>query len=249
MKVHEIPIGSMLIIGECGDRDIIWRKISDQQDLIADKRVGVLEFDQVEFENKSRARREHGNNFFPHSNIFQWLNATEQDHWYRQQHEFDEAPYYTGSPGFLSGFMSAELAALVERSITVAVPLGSRKQFGREYQMKCRVCLPAATEVGLTDPELEVEGAAIPEIRNMLREYGRNGSMMTRTGVRDAAHILAYYGMSCETISAARSYDIRPMIRLKADTELIQIDDQQTYYCIQTDTENFQNEFLKIIAI
>lgn len=244
MTIKEVPIGGRIVIGSYMGQDLVWRKVSDQQDLISETAPRVACFDQSEYRNSNRSRARRGNNFFPQSNIFQWLNAAGND-WYHPTHEYDERPYYGLDSGLLTEFMKAELDALEDREITIVVPLGSRKQFGHRYVMSCKVCLPSASEIGFNDDEMADEGINLPAIREMADTAIRGMSMLTRSGINDAGHVLQYNYHACCTISAAQASEIHPMIRLKEDTELIEHDG---ILCIQTIDDHFQDEFLKILT-
>lgn len=219
MRVKDAEVGTQLILGTFNDGDIVWTKVSDDCDFVSESSVGLFEFDIDEYDSPSRARRRFGNCFFPHSNIFQWLNATGAN-WFRPLHEFDISPRYDYRDGFLSGFEPGERALLVDRDITVAVPLGSKKEFGKTYDLTCKVCLPAATEIGYVDPDLAVEGAMLPELRRIVNRDLYNGSTMTRTGITDGGHIISYVHGSASAVPANRRWAVRPMIRVHGDTEI-----------------------------
>lgn len=223
MKVKDAPVGTVIAFGSTRDTDITWTKVSYGNDFISDSSLAYVQFDVPEFSNQSRARRSSGNNFYPHSNIAQWLNA-EGEGWYRAQHAHDEEPYYSLNEGFLSRFDPDEIAALDEREITVAVPLGSRKEFGKTYTHKCKVWLPSAVDFGCGGDELGAEGAATPAFREAVLKWDNYSTVMTRSGIKDGGHIaginLRNSSISMVSIRAYRNLLIHPMIRLKADTEI-----------------------------
>jgi hypothetical protein len=59
--------------------------------LVTDCAIKVASFDAAEPDNPDKAIKEFGNNFYPLSNIHQWLNTNETD-WYKPAHEFDAPP-------------------------------------------------------------------------------------------------------------------------------------------------------------
>ena len=247
MLVSEAPIGTKIMFG-ClygDDEDIVWRKVSDSGDFIAETNCGYIQFDAREPESVSRARRESGNNFFPDSNILQWLNATGKG-WFEKKHEQDREPNYHFLDGFLSCFTEQELGVIEDREITVAVPLGSRKAHGKTCRITCRVCLPSASEVGYHDEDLQVEGQELPEIARFLSE-NRYPRMMTRTGVRDAGHIMAYVTNSLEPVRAAHSGTVHPMIRLKGDTVISDAVDAGGVRYLTGMSDTFINKFFNVI--
>ena len=242
MKIGELPIGAELSMGYNEvEQELIWVKVSDQNDFVAKTRVGRKAFDAAEYQNTSRQRRTSGNAFVPHSNIFQWLN-TAGDNWYQAQHEYDSTPSYYRQCGFLSNFNKAERDAMIPREITVAVPLGSRKEFGKTYSLTCKVCLPAASEIaGQEDEALGVEGAKIPGLETILADY-----TMTRTGVGDGAHIAAWldYMGSFEKVRARESVPIHPMIRLNGEVDVENNGGVNTI-----EDKDFDARFMEIISI
>ena len=244
MRIGELPVGARLIYGTYDDDDIRWIKVSESSDFLAETRTGVLQYDNIEGTNASRARRRFGNNFFPQSNIAQWLNAEGTD-WFRNTHEHDSAPNFYHFPGFLNSFTQKELESIEDREITVAVPLGSRKEFGRTYKARMKVCLPSASEVGMEDEDLACEGETLPEIGNYLSGV-RNESMMTRTGVKEGGHIISYFGLTPDAVVSYRPWGIHPMIRIKPDTEISEAPDHSGCFYVP-DTE-FINKFLEILS-
>lgn len=59
--------------------------------LVTDCAVKFASIDAAEPDNPDEMVKEFGNNFYPLSNIHQWLNSNEVD-WYRPAHEFDGPP-------------------------------------------------------------------------------------------------------------------------------------------------------------
>lgn len=248
MKLKDAPIGTRLVFGTMRDGDIIWRKVSENQDFFSETECGRKAFDTAEYRSNSRARRNHGNNFFPQSNIMQWLNS-KGENWFHITHPDDNEPTYSCEMGFLSSFSEAELSAIVNRDISIAVPLGSRKEFGKEYSMSCAVCLPSASEAGfrLDEGQDDIEGDYLPEI-TVLRRDASYISMMTRTWTTDAGHILAYDQWEFIRSRANRLLGVHPMIRLIDDLEITdQPDDSGVRYVVQ-DNSQFILDFFNILS-
>jgi hypothetical protein len=59
--------------------------------LVTDCAIKLASFDASEPANPEESKKESGNNFYPFSNIHQWLNAG-QDDWYVPAHDFDAPP-------------------------------------------------------------------------------------------------------------------------------------------------------------
>ena len=244
MKVSDLRIGAKVVLGSCYGSDIVWCKVSDNCDFISQRRVCRICFDGAEHRSDSRARRSHGNGFYPDSNIHQWLNAAGLD-WYRKSHEFDESPYYRNEPGFLTEFSSAERDALVPMELTVAVPLGSRKKYGRTFNMSALVTLPSASQCGYGETEILCEGSELPEISNVLNGWN---ATLTRTGVKDGGHVVRSGSGWVDIICADDSSDIYPFIRINPETVINDTPDMDgVYWTNLADTESAE-AFLSFIS-
>ena len=160
--------------------------------LVADCAVKLAAIDAAEPDNPDEARRQFGNNFYPLSNIHQWLNSSQRD-WYRPAHEFDappiaenldhgrldffEVPYYSeeekyagdysfkDDPGFLTWFS----AQFVESIHEVEVPCHLDPKPGEihhgppePYKLKAKAFLLSVAELGFEDVQPVVEGFRFP---------------------------------------------------------------------------------------
>lgn len=242
MLIGEAPLGTRVCFGEYREREIPWIKVTEACDLFTARSVERLSFDSLEERSDSRERRRHGNNFFPHSNVFQWLNASGSA-WWKPAHETDEMPYYYNIDGFLTGFTDHECSQIDTRMITVAVPLGNRKQYGRAFVVPCRVCLPSASELGVVieNSGLSVEGDSF-----------LNGpyfdTTMTRSGVSDAGHIIIGTGGAYRIELPCRSFPVRPMIRLNRNTLFSDTPDNDGFHhIIHQHDEAFMRRFIDIL--
>lgn len=224
MTIGEAPVGTKIYLGSWKDTDFIWRKVSEDNDFLCEQGTGYRQFDNDEPANSNRNRRTGGNNFFPVSNIQQWLNSTETN-WYHPLHEFDTGYVGYNDQGFLHDFNPEELDCLMDRTIKVAVPLGSRKEHGKVVEMACKVCLPSEMEVlGHCQEEAnEVEGVHLPEIMNVINEnFGRYITVMTRTAIENSCKVRAFYCGNPYVEKASNNIIPVPMIRLKGDIPLME---------------------------
>ena len=218
MKVGDLPVGAHILLGAADDRDLEWVKVTTDSRFFLISCIAKKMFDAREHNSQSAIRRSCGNNFYPHSNIHQWLNGRGSE-WFTETHPEDERTFGYFSAGFLTEFMPDELDAMADQEIVVAVPVGSRKQFGRKYTITAKVWLPSASEFGYEDPDVSCEGEPIEALIDLAGAYPGIG-IMTRTGVRDGGHVIHYSGLSPLTAMARIRSNIRPMICLKQNTEV-----------------------------
>ena len=223
MNIASIPVGSLVWFGGLDDEDLSWRKVTPENDLIC-LRHAYRCFDMREPDNKNGSRRNHGNNFYPHSNIRLWLNS-DSDFWYAPQHDADNGPvkhpWYRGSAvaGFLSGFSSEERAAIIPRAITVGIPRGSRGDYKAPVQLEDLVTLPSVSEFGFDSPFEDCdEGDAIPNLREYAGTY--RTSIMTRTGSsRSTCSVVCASDLTTLEVYCTNNTELCPMLRLNPDTE------------------------------
>lgn len=246
MLVSEAPIGTELVLGTTQNEEIVWLKVSDQSDFITKRAIGYYSFDANEYQSTSRARRNHGNNFFPQSNIYKWLNSDDSN-WFEPTHEFDVSPNYHNACGFLSNLDGVEKSILMDREISVLTPLGSRKEFGRVSSLVCKVCLPAINEIYRNDDEaLKAEGAYLPATEALIPGLNYSAAIMTRTGTQDAGHIYALgrYGL-VSVFGASDNLCVYPMIRINPETEITSIEGSPSF-CIAKGLVE-QSDFLNLL--
>lgn len=125
-------------------------------------------FDAEEPSNSNSDRQKYGNNRYSVSNLDQWLNKNAAANaWYIAAHATDQSPnsstvvsantQYANRPGFLNGFTTDEINAILSTTIRVVKPSVD----GGSYEdIQCKVFLPSATEVGLSNENNIVEGSA-----------------------------------------------------------------------------------------
>jgi hypothetical protein len=160
--------------------------------LITDCAIKLASLDAAEPDNPDKGKKEFGNNYYPLSNIHQWLNSDQAD-WYRPSHEFDapptvenidqgrldfyESPFYSeeakflgdysykSSPGFLT-FFSREF---IESICEVDVPCYKEPAPGQivhgppdPFMLRTKVFLPSAPEMGFEKTKTGTEGFRFP---------------------------------------------------------------------------------------
>lgn len=227
MVVSEMRVGGRLVFGSYGKSDdditdIVWTKVSQNNDFMASDSVVSMQFDQKERMSSNGARRDSGNNFFLQSNVFGFLNANEID-WWVATHAADEAPY-ENIPGFLYQFNEWELACLEPREITVRVPPGSKREFGESVRIQCKVSLPAISELMNTHDTYPDEGERFEALPDFLTAATRTSDH------RSASAIVCYqHDRGAFIKSACNLCKIYPVIRLRGDMPLL-YDDPQLYY-------------------
>lgn len=119
-------IGDQLVCRK-GGTELVWDVIGIDHDTPTDKTkthsltlqlhqpYTYLAFDAPETDNPNTDRASNGSNYWRQSSIRQWLNADgAADTWWTAQHEYDIAPSYAYSAGFLSGMDEDFLAVVGE---------------------------------------------------------------------------------------------------------------------------------------
>lgn len=125
-------------------------------------------FDAKEPSNSNSDRQNYGNNRYSLSNLDQWLNKNAAANaWYSATHAADQSPNsssvvyantpYASRPGFLNGFTTDEINAILSTTIRVVKPSVD----GGSYEdIQRKVFLPSTTEVGLSNENSIAEGSA-----------------------------------------------------------------------------------------
>lgn len=125
-------------------------------------------FDAKEPSNSNSDRQNYGNNRYSLSNLDQWLNKNAAANaWYTAAHTTDQSPnsssvvyantQYANRPGFLNGFTTDEINAILSTTIRVVKPSVD----GGSYEdIQRKVFLPSTTEVGLSNENSIAEGSA-----------------------------------------------------------------------------------------
>lgn len=242
MFIRDIPLGGKLALGRIDENDIVWIKVSEWNDFIAQTRVAHVCYDYREPLNPSRPRRARGNNYYPHSNINQWLNSDGTSELV-QLHPFDSMPYrWNGNRGFMKAFNEKEFAMLQPMEVIGEIPMGSKKEFkSKTYSMTCKVRLPAMSEL---DPQStdHTEGSLFDGALDAIRHAypGYYGTIMTRTGGKDGGYIRtinalgASFDEPCTDIHA-----VHPVIRLDPDADVSDPDSDGVSYLDVFDIKSF----------
>jgi hypothetical protein len=167
MKVLENTSGILFLVGEHGHEGY------EGTTLVSDKVIRQACLDAVEPGNPSKTISRLGNNYYPHSNLHQWLNTEGRD-WFNPMHEFDVPPSrdyiagrfepwemkaynaYDGEEGFLSCFGDATKDALIESEISC---INRKKRAVKTIPAKV-FCL-SMTEVGINPHGDLAEGSKI----------------------------------------------------------------------------------------
>lgn len=110
MEISDMLIGDYLTLGKfrargnSAPRSIQWIKASMDNIFIATSGISPFCLDAREPNNESEDRRDKGSNFYPQTNLAQFLNSAEYE-WYKPQHESDEVDLsMKAHPGFCTGF-------------------------------------------------------------------------------------------------------------------------------------------------
>ena len=250
MKLKELPIGSKVVFGSYTEniayepKELIWTKVTDDGKIVLEPSQVSCIFDSPEYGTVNRDRRAHGYNYFPISNVFQFINSPEAK-WFHPLHEGDNGPYKIKC-GFLASFSPEELAAIMPQEVQIGVPEGSRKQFGQKVKLKCLVSLPSASQyLENVEDYLKCEGDLIPALsqNSVFRGWTRSGTM-------DTCHVfVARWGL--EAFHCDCSVTICPMIMLNQELETFDQPDEHGRYYIKIKTkvieEIMTEDFLNMI--
>ena len=233
MLVKDMAVGDRLIVGAYrtfgGDRlqDIAWMKVSQNNDFIAAAEIDILEFDSQEPQSPGRERRRGGNSFYPLSNIHNFLNA-EREEWYEPTHTADQPPFRLRT-GFLKDFEPWERECIEEREIVVAVPEGSKREFGRSVRIRCLVSLPSADELGRL-PASDAEDVIVEGESFDMNVFSDGFATMTRTGTGPSRILCYQRRRGFYPRSASNMEHISPVIRLKGDVAVTDSSDEQGFH-------------------
>ncbi len=129
---------------------------SNSVTLMTDRIITLKCFDAQESSNSDGNRRSYGNNRYIHSNLRQWLNS-QQPNWYSNKHSKDQRPdnshvwsnynEYDNEAGFLTGFSSEMINAILNTSLTATK---SSTDGGGVDSFTDKIFLASCTEMGLS---------------------------------------------------------------------------------------------------
>lgn len=232
MKISEIPVGKVLYFGRfrANERvhpvELRWMKASEQNAFFGTSLLGSFCADAQEPENESRDRRERGSNFFPQTNICQYLNACQPD-WYMPQHETDRIDEtLKNRPGFLTLFDPWERDLIVPHEVITVVPAGFRRKYGETVKTTMKVSLPSKSQAGLDLDHTEGEPLTIFKTG----EY-KASNFLTRTAVHSGLCAINARG-SCINHSPAGTHSIAPLLYLNGDHEVVFDDAEHVYLLV-----------------
>lgn len=217
MNIAEIPVGGYLSFGqflrngELRPTNLLWRKASEQNEFFVSNGIGKFYADAQEPENASRCRRERGSNFFPQTNICQFLNS-DKDDWFEPQHDTDTvAPYMKKHPGFLRLFEQWEREMIVPQEIVTSVPKGFKRQYGEQAKTLLRISMMSRSQ--LIGGDDLTEGAQL-ELFATTRTVPLN--LLTRSSIGTGLYAIDFRGHFVNRCPASE-YNITPLVRLNGD--------------------------------
>lgn len=180
-KLSNLPTGAKVKFGKFqvnteAAQSIIWTIVAKNHSgyptnaitLHAAEILDLRCFDAKEPSNSNSDRQSYGNNRYSLSNLDQWLNKNAAANaWYTATHTADQSPnsssvvyantQYANRPGFLNGFTTDEINAILSTTIRVVKPSVD----GGSYEdIQRKVFLPSTTEVGLSNENSIAEGSA-----------------------------------------------------------------------------------------
>lgn len=179
VRLGDLPIGAQAVFGTYYDAPITWLVADHNHEgypensttLISEKILTLKCIDALEPNNPIQQRREYGNNRYIWSNIRQWLNKSGTG-WYQLQHAYDRPPSsenvwynyngYDKEAGFLTGFSSEMLAAILTTTLTVA---RTEIDGGGSDTFQDKVFLLSMTEAGFNG-EFVSEGSKLALFTN-----------------------------------------------------------------------------------
>lgn len=138
--------------------------------LITSNIITLKCFDAIEASNSDSNRKQYGNNRYIYANMRKWLNSNAgAGAWYAAQHSADAPPTaancysgynpYDTQAGFLNGFSSEFINALLTTTLTVA--RNTVTDGGSSETLTDKLFLASNTEVGLANENSIVEGAKL----------------------------------------------------------------------------------------
>lgn len=229
-KVSDIPVGELLSLGRALDEtphmgvgaELTWIKMNDSCDFIAGRPLTSVIFDMAEPENTNKDRRERGVNFFPQSNLFQWLNS-EGRGWFKPMTPSDTMSYnplLNMSCGFLSSFTPHERSMLLPRPYSIVTPSGFKKAFGEVFKTESLVSIPSAKELGICriDPLQIQEEGEVMHSRVLERLY--RVQAFTRTSIGASIFRVDALKEKIHGVAPCTTSNVFPIIRVNPDCEV-----------------------------
>lgn len=227
MRIKDIPNGQYLMMGayNCAVRrigaippdDLIWCKLNETEFILVNSIRGP--FDYAEYGSTSRSRRRHGNNFYPYSNVHQFLNIDDTSQW-KPSHPDDRLhDFYQGMRCFISAFDLNELSIMMEQEYTVTIPCGEKKNYHEPFQMHSIVKLPSVQEIYDFQNSLTAEGKHFPIDIFMTRDGSSEDAGKIVIMNLNTGYGYRYCENCNETVRA-----IHPIIKLNPETDVCILD-------------------------
>ena len=255
MTINDLGIGYRVALGSGdtgsgGDASIVpfeWIKLSSSNDFMLARGDLFMKFDTPEAFARSREHRACGSNYYPYSNVDQWLNSRAETDWFSPAHDADTDSGLKKS-GFLSRFTDEEYGFLEPRTIVCKNPPGSIRRHGEFETIHRLVSLPSVSEILPAtgahgyDP---AEGSTFefflsPQYMNTFtRSTSGPGSVISKSG----------YSTVC-VVAPSRINNIRPIIRIKGDAAIEPWDDGDSAFrvVLKSDTIDLNEmEFLSLL--
>lgn len=255
MLFSEVPVGALVRFGHFAGTDLVWTKVDPNGDLLLTGMPFAVRYDDAEPLASNRERRTHGNSFYPHSNVRQWLNSDAPGNWFRSTTECDTITPYSASrypgAGFLCAFDRGERELLVKRQVLSAVPRGLQRTYGQFRSNLEFVSLPSVDEL---HPSLRAGEANRWAIVDTFRrgEIPSQFIGLTRSSTGDPHTIYAVTRANpnyrVKYANETEYSPTHPVIRLRLDCLLDEIDDSGIFSVIPPATCGIDpSELMKIL--
>ena len=240
-QIKDLAIDDAVALGQYKGSVFIWKVVDNGDDsgkiFAAEQNCGNLQFDALENAtdnpNPITARKSNGNNRWAYSNVRQFLNSDAiAGEWYTPQHEYDVAPSYKTSAGFLNAFTDAEKNTIVVRTNKCIL---DKNDGGGTETFQDKIWLPSSYEVG---KEITVAGYKFEkyDATSASTTYQANWWLRTIQNATSTAETACtvrcvYSGGSLGSYYANNiSYGaVRPFCQLRNDTWLTWSDAQVAY--------------------
>lgn len=234
--------------------------------LFTEKVISVRCFDAKEPNNSDTNAKNYGNVYYAQSNIDQWLNSSAvAGQWYSAQHSADQSPTsayvqgnpYADDPGFLYGFSSLFVSALLVTTIDNVIFNYTDIVVDRTEQIPRKIFLPSYTEVTGYALKNTMVGKRFDYFKNNsfisvlsdyawsncaadLRPSSRTSEALywfrTPNEPRSAGVIpspgVAYSGGSGGRQPQVSNIGVRPLCNLSSDTKVSESPDENGYYSL-----------------
>lgn len=245
-RIIDLKVGDKIIFGAY-DEDkgiphrIKWIKATNDNIFITERVECCYPFDRPEPNNPRIIRANSGNNRYSVSNIDQFLNSRKRA-WNNPTHSHDAPPDEARRNGFLAFFRRWEIEKIQRKKLKTELSDCDKEELGKNYEIiSRRIFLPSRSDLVKTGDEKvwEYFQTACPETTDLEgdRRYYWTRSPSPKSEDR-VWYVAPYGGVDvCQTHHSIMG--VRPALKLKSDTIVIdELDDQGYYEVIQYDKEN-----------